>query len=255
MANFLKGCLIVVVVVAALAALFMGWCAKKGYEFTRDGVAAVSRRFDGEWDAEERKADPAGYCDHLIDRLKRDVRDLGDASKGLEESGKTLARKREEGVAKRAEIAEELERLRSAHRAAKAAGAWPVEHDGKSLSEDELRRLVAALLGRAEALGEADRRYAETIVAAEATRAEIATRIMDTEGKIALLEAEREIVRVGKARDDVERIFAEAGDVVVKNRAVAERSPVRTVEDLMHDRGVEAARPASAGVDAFLGGK
>ncbi len=230
-------------------------CTKKVVNAASDGLASVQRKFDGEWDAKERDADPAGYLRYLVGRLEDNLRTL-EASRGTTDATRTrLTALADENRAKAAVQDQKLELLRNRYRAVQnGETTWPVNVEGEPVDETGLKSRVGSALGSRDAYAKAAASLDAAIKQIESSRRALPDRIEETKAKIAVLIAQEEIVRAGRIEGDMRGLLNEAGDVIAKNEAVVAGAPVRTVEELMRDSGTPAAA-FSGSVENWLKGR
>lgn len=236
-------------------------CTKKVVGAVGDGAAAITRKFDGEWDDAEKKADPAGYLGFLVDRLKANVRELEASRDGLARTEEAVAKKAAEARAKVAAADGDLAALRDRFRAVAAGEAtWPVRVGGESLDEPSLKERVGRLLASRAAQEKIAREFDAAAASVAQARAAIPDRIAATESRMALLEARQALVQTGAVEADLGRLLDETGDLIAQNvdakekAAAASGVSIRTLDELLKE---EAGRSASAAgsADSFLKGR
>jgi phage shock protein A len=228
-------------------------CTKKVVGIVGDGVSGVQRRFDGEWDAEERAKDPARYLRFLVDRLEKNLRELQSSAGRAEDDRRRLQALADENRAKSATAAQRLDLLKARYRAVQEnQTTYPVDFEGEPLDEAALKTRVGSLLANRDRYGQAAASLERAVAAIDAARRALPEQVEETKAKIAVLVAEEEILRAGKAGENLRRVLDEAGALIAKNDAAVSTDVVRTVEEAMRDAGIGAAASASAGVDDWL---
>ena len=64
--------------------------------------------------------------------------------------------------------------------------------------------------------------------------------------------AQKELVKVGQVTAESEKILSEVNDVLIANEAMAEKTSVRTVEEMMRDAGESSSSVSNPDTEAFL---
>lgn len=237
-----------------LAVLAIGGAA---YFFSPGFRAKVDAQYDkvGGWTEEARRNDPVGYIEFSVGKLRDNVAKFEEMGASLRGSKASLEQKKKENENKIAFAEKTLQELKAKFLEVKGGAAkWPVEIAGKPYSEADLKNQVNLFLSQKEGFAGLAAQLEKALATADSKSNEILARISDSKGKLAMLETQKEIVKLNKLTGDTEKLLAQVQDVLVQNEAMVQGSAVRTVEELMRDAGTAAAAAVNPNVDAFLNG-
>lgn len=212
--------------------LLLGWFAWSRLPGLRTKVGSTVEEYGG-WTAEARAADPVGFLDFAEAKLVRDIETFKESRVSLGET-RSHAESEMTRNAKLLSAAEALaDRFRSAYQ--NAGGAWPIEVEGATYSEEQLVEQVATLLVERDTYARVVEIYSEVIVAAEAQQKELRTRIQTTEATLIEIRAQRELVRVQQATAETDELLGQIDELLSRNDATKDtlEDPVRSVEDLL----------------------
>lgn len=241
--------IIIVVLIAAIIAVF----ALSFLPGLRHRALDAYKKYGG-WTPEARRADPVGFLEYAEKKLEGDLAALEDSRRTLGAASSKLAAERgkTEGLLSTADTL--AGKFRTAYRAAKAGGAWPVEVSGANYSEHQLVDQVKLILSQKanyqKIIGELD-------AAAKAVKAkgeQLVTQVNTTKATLAILPAKKEIARVNKLTADIGELLGQVDDLLGANEKALEASPVRTVEELTAAKPTKPATGIDAEVKAFLEG-
>jgi phage shock protein A len=225
--SVLKGLLIFLLVCTALVGGCVYACVKK----TGEALSAVGRKFDGDWDAEERKADPEGYLNYLIARLETAARELDRSADGLRHAAaaaKERGRQNEEDY--RRAVAD-LAELKAAYR----AGGPPYAFGGEALDEDALKRRTASALSVRDVHERATDAMRRQVVAIEDELAKIPEKLADAKARIAALETERDVLRARRSTETLARAVENAATALDRLENSGPSTPLRSLEEIEKD--------------------
>ncbi|MCS7237128.1 MAG: hypothetical protein NZ899_02515 [Thermoguttaceae bacterium] len=205
------------------------------------------------WTEEARQRDPAGYVDHVIGRLEKDLAELTGIRRELLAQIAELSNKirEQEALADHAErLAEEF---RTRYREARAQQAFPVMIRGAAYTDDQVHSQVGLLLAQAKGCRESLERLKKVRDQAETQLEVITVRMNRTEAELVALAAERKLLQARHIISQQARLLAEVESLFTENKRVLATNPVRTVQELL--AAVETPSPQEARreeVEAFM---
>jgi hypothetical protein len=235
---------VVTLVVVAAAAYFL----IPGFRTKVDDAIDGARS----WDAEDRRKRPVQFIEYSEKRLEQNIGKFEDSLADLRLSQKTLERMGSENANKLQFTAKHLDEFKSAYVSANGAGKWPVSVAGASYTEADLKQQVGILLSQKKGFESVAKQVEQSSAAVDRHVRELATRIADSKAKLGMLGAQKQLVKANQLTKETEKILDDVNEVLVLNDAFAEKSPVRTAEELIKDIQASSAPGASADVEEFL---
>jgi hypothetical protein len=235
---------IVVVVLVGVGAYFV-------FPGFRSKVDATYDKHFG-WTPEARRKDPVGFIEYSIGKLGDNVTKFESARGDLRVAQTNLEGMKRTNEEKVAFAEKQLQEFKGAYQAAKGGKGWPAAVAGRSYSEAELKSQVTLLLSQKSGYEKVLKQVEGGIATADKRSLQLVNRINESKMKLGLLEAQKALVSVNKLTADTEKLMADVNEVIVENEAMAEKSAVRTVEELMRESEDAAASVTNPGTEAFL---
>lgn len=199
----------------------------------REKGESAYRQFGG-WTEEARRSNPVGFIDHAMDRLQEDLKAMETSQLRLSEVSADLKLRLERTRQLERQAGQLAGEFRAAYRQAEDGAGYPVRISGQNYSREALRDQVELLLNQR-------RQYEQLIQELEASQARIEERqqqlvlqIPETRAALEMLPAKREIARVEEITGGTRQLLEEVNAVMNTNQEVLEKSPVRTVEELLN---------------------
>jgi hypothetical protein len=235
---------VVTLVVVAAAAYFL----IPGFRTKVDDAIDGARS----WDAEDRRKRPVQFIEYSEKRLEANIGKFEDNLADLRLSQKTLEKMRSENSNSLQFTSKQLDAFKAAYVSANESGKWPVSMAAKSYTAADLKQQVGILLSQKKGFESVARQVEQSSAAVERHVRELATRITDSKAKLGMLAAQKQLVKANQLTKETEKVLEDVNEVLVLNDAFAEKSPVRTAEELMKDIQATSAPGADADVEEFL---
>lgn len=207
-----------------------------------------------EWTPEARRKNPVGFIDYATKRLEDNIGKFEDTRGQLGAAAKRLTKQRDDNQGRMSFADRQPADFKAAYKDATTGGkGWPVKVAERDYKEGELKTQVGLTLKERD-------NYAKMVKAADAaaTTAQssqdlIVLRIAESKTQINMLRTQREIIVAQGLVAESEKLLAQVQEVLEENEVVAQKSSVRTVEEMMRDAG-EGTAASNPDVDAFLKG-
>lgn len=234
-----------------LAVIGLGAIAYLAFPGFRAKVDDIRDKHLG-WTPEARRKDPVGFIDYSIGKLNENIGKFEQARGDLTLASKKLTDLGGENEAKIAFAEKQLEAFKGAYKEAKGGKGFPVTVAGASYDEPSLKSQVTLLLSQKGGFEAIVKQITAGAENAKKRELDLINRISESKSKLSLLQAQREIVKVSKLTADTEKLLAEVNDVLAENEAFAQKSSVRTVEEIMKDADAAKSALSSPEAEAFL---
>ena len=208
----------------------------------------------GGWTDEARSADPVGFIDYAEQKLQGHLADMRQTTQDLAAARERLRQATEQTRASLTAADQMAESFRTAYRQAEADSSYPVRMEGRGYERAELIEQVRLILqqradGR-QALGQLE----QTAETAGQKETELLAQVTRIKAAMEMLPAQREIARAHELTGETEKTWAEVNDLIGRNETLLTGSPVRTVDELLHDRETESGTAGKVDVLGFLEG-
>ncbi len=225
--------------------------------FTLPGFrTSVDKTYDKHfgWTAEARRARPVEFIEHSIEKLTSNIDKFTEARSNLQLQQAKLADMKRENDGKVAFAEKQLEAFKIAFKSAGAGQGWPVSVAGKSYSEGDLKSQVSMLLSQKTGYQNIVAQLDQGIATSDKRVIELMNHINDSKAKLSLLKAQKELVKANQLTAETEKLLTEVHDILIANDALAQKSPVRTVEEMMKDAADVEGAAGDPETEAFLNG-
>lgn len=206
------------------------------------------------WTPEARRKDPVGFIDYSIGKLTENIDKFGQARTDLVAAQTKLGDMQRENSAKVAFAEKQLAALKVAYQEAGSGKGWPATVAGRAYSEGELKSQVKVLLSQKSGYEGIVGQLEQGASTADKRQLELLNHINDSKAKLSLLKAQKELVKANQLTAETEKLLSEVHDILVANEALAQKSPVRTVEEMMRDGESGDATATDPETEAFLNG-
>lgn len=204
------------------------------------------------WNADARRKDPVGFMEYSIKKLGETITKFEEARGNLRVAQAKLEDMKRDTGGKVAFAEKQLVEFKAAYKTAVGGKGWPVAVAGRNYGEGELKNQVTLFLSQKGSFEKAAKQIDEAISTADKKQLELVNRISESKSKLSILETQKELVKVGQVTAESEKILSEVNDVLIANEALAEKTSVRTVEEMMKDAGESAGSVANPDTEAFL---
>lgn len=204
------------------------------------------------WNAEARRKDPVGFMEYSITRLGENIAKFEQARGDLRVAQAKLEDMKRDNSGKLAFAEKQLVEFKTAYKGATGDKGWPVSVAGRAYTEGELKSQVTMLLSQKGSFEKVVKQIEASLQTAEKKSHELVNRIGESKSKLSILETQKELVKVGQVTAESEKILSEVNDVLIANEALAEKTSVRTVEEMMRDAGEAASSVSNPDTEAFL---
>jgi phage shock protein A len=204
------------------------------------------------WNAEARRKDPVGFMEYSIKKLGENVAKFEQARGDLRVAMAKLEDMKRDNSGKLAFAEKQLVEFKTAYKTASGGTGWPVSVAGRSYSEGELKSQVTMLLSQKGSFEKVVKQIDSSMATADKKSLELVNRISESKSKLSILQTQKELVKVGQVTAESEKILSEVNDVLIANEAMAEKTSVRTVEEMMRDAGESASSVSNPDTEAFL---
>ena len=204
------------------------------------------------WNAEARRKDPVGFMEFSISKLGENITKFEEARGSLRVAQAKLEDMKSDNSGKLAFAEKQLVEFKAAYKTATGGKGWPVALAGRNYTEGELKNQVKLFLSQKGSYEKAVKQIDEAIGTADRKQLELVNRISESKSKLGILETQKELVKVGQVTAESEKILSEVNDVLIANEAMAEKTSVRTVEEMMKDAGEAASSVGDPDTEAFL---
>ncbi len=206
------------------------------------------------WNAEARRSDPVGFIEYSIEKLTANIDKFTEARSNLQLQQAKLADMKRENDGKVAFAEKQLEAFKGAYQVAGAGKGWPASVAGKSYSEADLKSQVKVLLSQKAGYQGIVTQLDAGIATSDKRVMELMNHINDSKAKLSLLKAQKELVKANQLTAETEKLLTEVNDILIANEAPAQKSPVRTVEEMMKDANEAEGAAGDPETEAFLNG-
>lgn len=190
------------------------------------------------WDERSRKARPAEYIAWATKKLKADIDKLQDAANSFSRNKTKLSEKLGELKNKDNQADLLLTRFKTKYNEAKAKNtpdAFPVVVGDRSYTEKDLLDQVKLLLTERKGLTPLVAEFEKQLKLQDEKANALIARITESKAKIPLLEAQRTLLETSQITTESEQVLAQVNEVVMTNDSELNKSPVRSIDDLLKD--------------------
>lgn len=214
-----------------------------------------------EWTEEARRADPEGYMEFAIARLKEDTEKLDNAAKALRQQSAKLQKVHLEHRSKLESSTQLAEGFKAKYQEAKAvANGFPVVVADKPYTEQQLLSQVKLVLSETKNFESIIAQCDKALATQETKYNELVNRVSESKAKLTHLEAQKTILTANKITKDTETMLANVNELIAQNEAELSgegESPVRTVDEILKgssSSGDTGTAVMDKEVEAFLKG-
>jgi len=242
--------LLVILVILAFCAV-AAWYLAPGF---RHRAVDVYEKYGG-WTEEARNAEPVKFIDYAERKLQGHLTDMEQNVENLASARERLRQAATKTRTSLAAAGEMAESFRTAYRQAEADSSYPVRMEGRDYDRAQLLEQVRLILQQRADGQETLAQLEQTEQKAGQKETDLLAQITRVKAALEMLPAQREIAQASELTGETERTWAEVNDLIGRNEKLLTGSPVRTVDELLHDREAEpAAEAGEVDVLGFLEG-
>jgi len=179
------------------------------------------------WTEAQRQADPEGFFDAAVERLKREAAECQEARTSLTKDIDRQTQAIDAKVELWRKAADVADQFRDAYQRAKRANCWPVKVCDAEYSEERLAAQVSLLMKEAEALADCVAKMKQTREQAEARLEDLTAQAQVVDSQISMVTTKFELWKASRLESRGNELLALLDQLIIKHRPVTFR-PQRT---------------------------